>query len=169
MGRVVSHQGGPHVTGYTRPSVVADIIPVATAMRQEDQAEVKAGCGQTPTEALLFCFFKGAPCMTIVGRSNSRIGMWGVVDQGNRLGRIWLLATDELVADKPNSIQFLRQAKAWLSTMLEQYDVLFNYADARNTVHIKWLRWMGFTFIAEHPNYGHEGRTFLEFVRISHV
>lgn len=169
MGRVVSLQSRPHVTGYTRPSEVGDIIPVAIAMREEDKAEVRAGCGQTPTEALMYCYFKGAPCMTMVGRSGNRVGMWGVVDQGERVGRIWLLATDELVADKPNSIQFLRQAKHWLAEMLGQYDVLYNYADARNAVHIKWLRWMGFTFIAERPNYGHEGRTFLEFVRISHV
>jgi len=169
MGRVVSHQGRAHVTGHTRPSVVADILPVATAMRTEDQAEVKAGCGQTPAEALLFCYFKGSPCMTMLGRSGKPVGMWGVVDQGDGLGRIWLLATDELVTDKPNSIQFLRQAKPWLKAMLERYDVLFNYADARNEVHLKWLRWMGFTFIAKHSNYGHEGRTFLEFVRMSHV
>jgi len=105
----------------------------------------------------------------MLGRSGKPVGMWGVVDQGDGLGRIWLLATDELVTDKPNSIQFLRQAKPWLKAMLERYDVLFNYADARNEVHLKWLRWMGFTFIAKHSNYGHEGRTFLEFVRMSHV
>jgi hypothetical protein len=33
-------------------------------------------------------------------------------------------------------------------------------------VHIRWLRWMGFTFIKSHPKYGAEGRLFLEFVRI---
>jgi hypothetical protein len=33
-------------------------------------------------------------------------------------------------------------------------------------VHIKWLRWMGFTFIASHPNFGTEGRLFYEFARI---
>jgi hypothetical protein len=33
-------------------------------------------------------------------------------------------------------------------------------------VHIKWLRWMGFTFISSHPKFGTEGRLFLEFVRI---
>ena len=167
MGRLVPHQGRSHVTGYTRPSTVADIIPVANMMRAEDRAEVRAGCGQTPTEALIFCYFKGAPCMTMIGRGGEPVGMWGVVDEGEGLGRIWLLGTDELVKDKPNSIQFLRQAKPWLSKMLEQYDVLFNYADARNTVHIKWLRWMGFTFIKEHSNYGNEGRPFLEFVRIN--
>lgn len=169
MGRVVSLQSRPHVTGYCRRSDIKDVRPVAFNMRKEDAAEVMAGCGQTPTDALLFCYFKSRPCMTIVGRSGNEVGMWGVVDQGERLGRIWMLATDELVDDKPNSIQFLRQAKGWLTRTLEDYDVLYNYADARNAVHIKWLRWMGFTFIAERPNYGHEGRTFLEFVRMSHV
>ena len=169
MGRLVPQQEPSHVTGYTRPATVHDIMPVATAMREEDKAEVMAGCGQSPDHALLFCYFKGAPCMTMVGRSGNPVGMWGVVDQGEGLGRIWLLATDELVQDRQNSIQFLRQAKPWLKTMLERYQVLFNYADARNTVHIKWLRWMGFTFIAKHSNYGDEGRPFLEFVKVSHV
>lgn len=95
--------------------------------------------------------------------------MWGVVDQGEGVGRIWLLATDELVNDKQNALQFLRQAKPRLAEMLQRYEVLFNYADARNTVHVKWLRWMGFTFIAKHPNYGDEGRLFLEFVKVRHV
>jgi len=169
MGRVVSLQSRPHVIPYCRRSEIKDVRPVAFNMREEDAKEVMAGCGQTPTDALLFCFFSSRPCMTIVGRSGNPIAMWGVVDQGERLGRVWMLGTDELVQDKPNSLQFLRQAKGWLARMLKDYDVLFNYVDARNAVHVKWLRWMGFTFIAEHPNYGHEGRTFLEFVRMSHV
>jgi hypothetical protein len=157
------------VTAYTRLATVHDIKPVAAAMREEDKAEVMAGCGQSPDHALLFCYFKGSPCMTMVGRSGRPVGMWGVVDQGEGVGRIWLLATDELVEDKQNSIQFLRQAKPWLAQMFQRYEVLFNCADARNQVHIKWLRWMGFTFIAEHPNYGNEGRSFLEFVKVRHV
>lgn len=169
MGRVVSLQSWPHVKGYTRPTRIQDIVPVARAMREEDKAEVMAGCGQSPDQALLFCYFKGAPCMTMVGRGGGPVGMWGVVDQGQGVGRIWMLATDELVQDKQNSIQFLRQAKPCVEEMLQRYEVLFNYADARNTVHLKWLQWMGFTFIAEHPNYGNEGQLFLEFVRMSHV
>lgn len=169
VGGLVSHPGQSPVSGYTRPSVVADIMPVATGMRAEDKAEVAAGCGQKPEEALLFCFFQSNPCMTIVGRNRSPIGMWGAVDQGGKVGRVWLLATNELVDDKPISIQFLRQAKPWLQSMFDRYDVLFNYADARNVVHIKWLRWMGFTFIAEHSNYGAGGLPFLEFVKVNHV
>jgi len=157
------------VTSYCRRSDIKDVRPVAFNMRQEDVSEVMAGCGQTPTDALLFCYFKSRPCMTIVGRSGNPIAMWGVVDQGDRLGRVWMLATDELVDDKPNSIQFLRQARTWLARVMGDYDVLFNYVDARNVVHVKWLQWMGFTFIAKHSNYGHEGLTFLEFVRMSHV
>jgi len=169
MGRVVSLQGGADVRPHTRRSVVKDILPVANNMRQEDADEVRAGCGQTPAEALMYCFFKGDPCMTMVGRSGRPMGMWGVVPQEEGLGRIWLLGTDEMVDDPANRLRFLREAKGYLAKVGERYQVLFNCADARNEVHIKWLRWMGFTFIAEHPNYGAEGRAFLEFVRMNHV
>ena len=149
--------------------MVKDILPVANKMRQEDADEVRAGSGQTPAEALLYCFFKGDPCMTMVGRRGRPMGMWGVVPQEEDLGRIWLLGTDEMVDDPINRLRFLREARGYLAEVGGRYRVLFNYADARNAIHVKWLRWMGFTFIAEHPNYGHEGRSFLEFVRMSHV
>lgn len=169
MGRVVSHQSGTDVRPHTRRSVVKDILPVANKMRQEDADEVRAGSGQTPAEALLYCFFKGDPCMTMVGRRGRPMGMWGVVPQEEDLGRIWLLGTDEMVDDPINRLRFLREARGYLAEVGGRYRVLFNYADARNAIHVKWLRWMGFTFIAEHPNYGHEGRMFLEFVRMDHV
>jgi hypothetical protein len=36
-------------------------------------------------------------------------------------------------------------------------------------VHIRWLKWMGCTFIKRHSTYGVEQRPFLEFVRLKHV
>ena len=117
----------------------------------------------------MYCFFKSDPCMTMVSRLGRPMGMWGVVPQEEGVGRIWLLGTDEMVDDPANRLRFLREAKGYLAKVGERYQVLFNCADARNVVHVKWLRWMGFTFIAQHPNYGAEGRAFLEFVRMSHV
>lgn len=140
-------------------------------MRQADVAEVKAGLGCDPHETLVYCFFLGQPCKTLVSWTGKPMGMWGVVPDGKypEAGRIWLLGTDELVEDRVNRTRFLRQAKQEVDALCAEYQVLFNFMDARNVVHRKWLRWMGFTFIAEHPNYGAEGRLFLEFCKVNHV
>jgi hypothetical protein len=151
---------------YTRPTRVADIPYVAEYMRDEDVAEVQAFSGNTPQESLLHSFFRGDPCMTMIGRDGRPMGMWGVVPQEGSLGTIWMLCTDDLARDRLNSIWFLREARNHLDQVQRRYKVLFNLADARNVVHIKWLRWMGFTFISSHPNFGTEGRLFHEFVRI---
>jgi hypothetical protein len=50
-----------------------------------------------------------------------------------------------------------------------RFPLLHNFTDARNVVHHRWLRWLGFNFIARHERYGAAGLPFLEFVRISNV
>lgn len=154
---------------YTRKSHLKDIQPVANAMRQEDVAELAAGSGNSPAESLLYCFFHSVPCMTMVSANDRPMGMWGVVPEEDGLGRIWMLGTDEMVDHGPSRIRFLRESPKFLAAAQAKYPVLYNYVDARNTIHVKWLRWMGFTFLSQHPNYGQEGRLFLEFARLSHV
>lgn len=140
-------------------------------MRARDLAEIHAGSGSSPEEVLLFAFMMGRPCETVVDHDGQPVAMWGVVPDGAypKAGRVWLLGTDRLVADRRVRMGFLRQAKQEVGRMGQLYDVLWNYVDARNQVHVDWLRWMGFTFIAERPNYGAEGRLFLEFCKVSHV
>ena len=167
MGGLVPHPfGSTVITPHTRPTRVSDIPYVAEFMREEDVAEVRAQSGQTPQLSLLHSFFKGDPCMTMIGRDGRPMGMWGVVPQRADVGCIWMLCTDDLALDRLNAMRFLREARVHLDAIQARYRVLCNLADARNVVHIKWLRWMGFTFIKSHPQYGTEGRLFLEFVRI---
>ena len=46
------------------------------------------------------------------------------------------------------------------------YPILFNFVDARNTTHVKWIKYMGFSIIQEHATFGVEGRLFYEFAKI---
>ena len=57
-------------------------------------------------------------------------------------------------------------SKGVVEIFQKRYRVLYNFIDARNTLHIKWLKWCGFTFIQKHYDYGYEKRLFYEFVRI---
>ncbi len=135
-------------------------------MRAADVAELQAA-GENPKEALLLGLLTGKPCMTICKADGTPVGMWGVTPDVDGIGLPWLLGTDDLVNDRRTRMRFLREVKAQVAKVLRTYRVLWNCVDARNTVHVRWIRWMGFTFIAEHPNYGAEGRLFLEFCKVS--
>ncbi len=167
MGRVVSQPSQQAVTrAYQRPSVINDVTYVADGMRRPDVEEVMAQSGLTPHQSLLYSFFMSKPCMTIVGRHGRAIGMWGVVPDGSTAGRIWMLGRCEMLTDVADKWEFLRQSRIHLADLQSKYPVLFNFVDARNTVHLRWLRWMGFTFINQHDDFGPQQRTFYEFVRI---
>ncbi len=162
MGRMVTQQNLTHV----RSSIPSDVATVANGMRPEDVAEVKAQSGSDPKGGLLFCFFMSKPCMTLIGRHGKPIAMWGVVPNELGSGRIWLLGHQSMFEDPCDKGYFLRESKIQLAKLHKQYSVLFNEVDARNKVHIRWLQWMGFTFIRKHPQWGPEARPFYEFVRI---
>lgn len=142
---------------------------MAGNMRQADADEVKAQSGHTPAESLLKGFMCSDPCLSLISRHGTVIGMWGVVPQGDRVGRIWMLGTDAMFDDAIDRRTFLREAVKYVEELHQRYTVLFNEIDARNKVHMRWLRWMGFTFVRYRPNYGAEGRPFYEFCRVSHV
>ncbi|MCA2979537.1 MAG: hypothetical protein INH37_14775 [Myxococcaceae bacterium] len=80
------------------------------------------------------------------------------------VGVPWLVATPALI---PHAVPFLRRCAPFLDEMQRRYPLLVNYTDARNTVHHRWLRWLGFTFIRRHERMGAAGIPFIEFVRIA--
>jgi len=154
-----------------RSTVVADIAWIADRMRAADVAEVKANSGLEPRVGLLHSYIKGKPCITMVSSQGEPLAMGGVVpdELNSRVGQIWLLGTDALVENTTNRMRFLRGCRSWVNAMHREYDVLWNYMDARNAVHRRWVEWMGFTFIAKRPDWGVEGRLFLEFCKVNHV
>jgi DNA phosphorothioation-dependent restriction protein DptG len=105
--------------------------------------------------------------MTICKADGTPIAMWGVTPDAGKVGRVWMLGTNELVSNRRIRLRFLREVREYLQQLFKTYAVLWNCVDARNTVHVRWIQWMGFTFVAEHPNYGAEGRLFLEFCQVS--
>lgn len=72
-------------------------------------------------------------------------------------GVVWLLGTDRILNIRR---QFLRESLDWIDEIASQYSVLGNSVHCANLVHIRWLKWLGFTFIkANGP--------MVEFARIS--
>jgi hypothetical protein len=108
------------------------------------------------------------PCFTIIDQKDIPIAIFGVVPDPLTvaLGRIWLLGSNDIVH---NSATFLRHSRQWIEKLHERYPTLWNYVDARNEVHIRWLKWCGFTFLRRIEEYGVERRPFYEFERVAGV
>ena len=80
------------------------------------------------------------------------------------MGTVWLLASPKLLK---HGLKLARESRRWVESLQSQYDVLFNLVDERNTVHIRWIQWCGFTVVNRHPALGAEQIPFLEFVRVA--
>ena len=147
-----------------RISTHEDINYLAPRLREADKQECLATTGQMPIDVLHTALLLGDLTLTLTTPEGKRVGLCGVTPSPyTNAGVIWMCATDELLK---HQMAFLRRSKAALDYLSSGYDVLHNCVDARNEVHIKWLKWMGFTFINKHETYGVEQRPFYEFIRI---
>lgn len=146
-----------------RPAFREDAFILGPEMRPEDATEVMAAGGKFPTEALLVGIEASTECYTMVA-GDKILCIFGVLREENpSIGRIWMLGSSHIHSHK---FEFLRISKEWVASFQESYPILYNFIDARNTVHIRWLNWLGFIFISEHPDYGFENRLFYQFIRI---
>lgn len=151
-----------------RESILKDAMDMAPNLRVADFEELRASVGPSmDPEEVLLAGIKESDDPRTVELDGEPIAIFGVVDSHEeipKVGHVWMLGTNQI---KDIRNQFLRRCKEQLSEQEKPYEVLTNFVDARNKVHIKWLRWMGFTIIREVENYGAEGRTFYEFARVN--
>lgn len=145
-----------------RNTRLSDIPSLAPRLRRADINEVLSSSGHSAEKALWLGMFYSDRCLT--GTINDLpVCMFGVVPTDDISGAVWLLGTDDIFSI-PTA--FCRLTRKHLATFHESHSMLFNFVDARNIMHIHWLQWAGFTFIAKHPNHGVEKCLFLEFVKV---
>ncbi len=147
--------------GSVRTYQPGDEIELAPRLRQADLNELHAASTLDPMNILRMGAELSVPSLTILDNHGTICGMFGV----NPDGRVWLLGSDALVSGSLMR-QFLRESRIYVQSFQALYPLLWNHIDERNTVHIRWLEHMGFTFISRIPAYGPFGLPFLEFVRI---
>lgn len=150
--------------GYVRPSVERDAYCLAPRLRQADLMEIDAASGENALQALVRGYERSYQPYTMLVEDQV-IGMFGAVptDRDSITAAVWLLSTDDLFNIR---YQFLRNSHLWLDCLHKPFSVLFNYVDCRNTVHIRWLKWCNFKFIAKHDQFGVKKEPFYEFVKI---
>ncbi len=134
-----------------------DVVP---HLRRADVEEIIASCGLSPRLAVAFSMATADPgwAVELEGRT---LAVFGASPAGGGVGRPWLVGTDEL-EDYP--VAFFRVSREIVEDMSAKYDLLENWTDARNTLSLRWLEWVGFTL--EPPEaFGPQGRLFHRFWR----
>ena len=148
---------------HVRASTQADIDYLEHNLRDEDAEEVLASHGDI-REALQIGFDESDECWTFTVADTGEIaGMYGVAPWDDVSATPWLLTTPTI---RKVWLPFLRDSRKWVEETNNKYPLLFNAVDADYKVAIKWLRFVGFTFIKRHDKWGVGNKPFLEFVRI---
>jgi len=146
---------------YTIRQAAREDIPVlARCLRLADQQEIEAH-GHEPLEALYRGYDTGPSWVGV-----DEHGPWGIfgvspwVDFNPSWGVPWMLTTGRM---RHHSRQFLRESRAHRKLLQEGYDTLLNIVDARNTDHIRWIKWAGFEVASEPFIYGPFDMPFYQF------
>lgn len=142
---------------YVRPANYEDCKELAPRLRQADVKELKYSCGKEPLQALQASFSISEKAWAVIYKDKV-IALFGLVRRAD-IGVPWMMASDEL---KEIQKSFLSECKNYLNEMSEGCSLLTNYVWVGNTVHIKWLKWLGFTFL-EPIEYGVARKPFIQF------
>jgi hypothetical protein len=120
-------------------------------IRKPDLAELWASCLQTPDVVARKGLERSEVVMTGM-IDDEPVCVWGVVKESMlfNAGTPWMIGSKAL--DR-NATKFLRHCRPEVMKLLDNYDILENYVDARNRRSIQWLRWLGFN-IEEAEPYG---------------
>lgn len=131
---------------YIRKSILDDVACLARNLRQADIDEL-AALNLTPKQSLTQGYRCSDACYSMCMDDGSIVAMFGTFTipelREENIATIWLLGSNKMNDIK---IYFLRQSKKWLAKLISNYTMVCNAADSRNTLHINWLKWLGFKF-----------------------
>ncbi len=125
------------------PATPEHVDHICARIRKPDLDELWATCMQKPITALQSGLKHSEVAMTAVV-DDVPICVWGVVRESIMLnvGTPWMVGSRDL--DK-EAVRFIRYCRDPVMKLFDNYDILENYVDSRNTRSIRWLKWLGFT------------------------
>ena len=142
------------------------ISSLASRLREADKQEIKATSDLDAFTGLSRSV-ASSPISISIMEGEVPIALYGSVPDEENSALVWLLASNDL---QRHSKQFLRESRNYVSKLHRESnaDLLWNLTDKRNTVHHKWLKWCGFSFIRE-VTWGAYNMPFYEFGRFENV
>lgn len=147
-----------------KETTLEDCEELSRTMRKMDKLEVSLVTGDEPLLALLRGRALGN-CLTASSQGKV-FAIFGHSGVPNGIGVPWMLGSDAIATEvrKP----FIKYTKAYTQEMLKHYDCLTNYVYTENKVHIRWLKWLGFTVDAP-ILYGRFSQPFHPFIMFNHI
>lgn len=130
-----------------RPATPEDCAELALTMREADRIELALGGSPSPYDSLMRGIVRSDNATAVIGPQGDVVAIGGCAVLAPTVGCPWLLASDGLMAVKRS---FLRDCRPQLMRLHGDFPTLYNEVWAGNTVHIRWLRWLGFT-VADQP------------------
>ena len=146
-----------------RLATLEDVRDVVGRLRPSDEEECRAMYGVSPASFFNTLGYDPANTYAIFNDKGLNVALAGVSPREDGSAMIWMVATPDL---EKHQLEFLRYSRIFINEVGEPYDLLFNWVDARNTVHVKWLQFCGFIIIRKHEVFGAEGKPFYEFCRV---
>lgn len=144
-----------------REATLSDIDYLSENIRECDKQEIWAMSNSTPHQAFLIGY-NNSDTPYVVELDGKAIAMFGVSGRKGDVGIPWMLATDGI---KKMRKEFLIECKPHLEAMHKDYPLLTNFVWEKNTTHIVWLKWLGFTF-GEIIPLGVDGENFIQFYKV---
>jgi hypothetical protein len=140
----------------TDPLHVALLAP---CLRQADREELRVGSGETPTAALTRGLATSSECWSVLAPEGV-VAIFGVCPIQEDAAAVWLLGSDLITAYYR---EFARRSIGIMGDIRHQYGLLFNFVHPENTVHLRWLQWLGAELGAPTPH-PVSGAPFIPFV-----
>lgn len=152
----------PH--GIVRKATFEDAYELRDNIRYLDKRELEEIGNRPILSTLLAGVFLSEPALSLRSHNGDLVGIVGVMRTGLDHGAVWFAGTDKI---DELSIPFLRGSKDVLREFDKTYSTLYNVCDARNPIHHRWLKWLGFSFIQRIEQYGPNEVPVYEFARIT--
>ncbi len=126
------------------PITVDEVPAIASIVRQADIDEITEALG-VPIERALYEAVQGSLNVKKIVVDGKVVAVFGdaVYSLLGSVGVPWLIST---VHVEHHARAFLKVCKPEVQAMLTRHQHLLNYVDVRNTVAIRWLKWLGFSF-----------------------
>lgn len=126
-----------------------DIYLIAQRMRRDDRNEVMASHGLMP-EAAMRISYQTSSWIRTGTIDGEPFCMFGVCPLSalSTVAAPWLLGTDRIREVKR---EFLRHNLELIPEMSKGFCRLENWVDVRNTMSVRWLKWLGFAIMPPEP------------------
>ena len=138
---------------------------IAASLRSADAQELRSASGLGADEALRRSV-EGSDKLWLLWAGAKPVFVCGVAGLPTipEVGIVWGVGANA-IEHHPKA--FTRACMKITAEMHKTFPVLMNWVDERNTVHVKWLEWMGYEMKESTNLFSKDGTSFRRFIRVA--